>query len=35
VAQKLLDAAHATCPYSRATRNNISQEVYLLAADLD
>jgi osmotically inducible protein OsmC len=29
-AQKLLEAAHATCPYSRATRNNISQEVVLL-----
>jgi osmotically inducible protein OsmC len=35
VAQQLLEAAHAICPYSRATRNNISQEVYLLAADLD
>jgi Ohr subfamily peroxiredoxin len=30
VAQKLLDVAHATCPYSRATRNNISQDVVLL-----
>jgi osmotically inducible protein OsmC len=30
VAQKLLDLAHATCPYSRATRNNISQDVVLL-----
>ena len=25
-----LDVAHATCPYSRATRNNISQDVILL-----
>jgi lipoyl-dependent peroxiredoxin len=33
VAQQLLEAAHATCPYSRATRNNISQEVVLLAGD--
>jgi Ohr subfamily peroxiredoxin len=35
LAQKLLQAAHATCPYSRATRNNISQEVFLLDADID
>jgi Ohr subfamily peroxiredoxin len=33
VAEKLLAAAHATCPYSRATRNNISQEVVLLDAE--
>lgn len=33
VAHRLLAAAHATCPYSRATRNNISQEVILLGAD--
>jgi Ohr subfamily peroxiredoxin len=33
VAQKLLETAHATCPYSRATRNNISQEVILLGAE--
>ena len=33
VAQKLLLAAHAVCPYSRATRNNISQEVVLLGAE--
>jgi len=33
VAQQLLEAAHALCPYSRATRNNISQEVVLLEAD--
>jgi osmotically inducible protein OsmC len=33
VAQKLLEGAHAMCPYSRATRNNISQEVVLLEAD--
>ena len=30
VAEELLKAAHARCPYSRATRNNISQEVVLL-----
>ena len=35
VAQQLLEAAHATCPYSRATRNNISQEVVLLAGDAE
>ncbi|HST81566.1 MAG TPA: organic hydroperoxide resistance protein [Kineosporiaceae bacterium] len=35
LAQKLLQIAHATCPYSRATRNNISQEVFLLDADID
>jgi len=33
VALKLLEGAHAMCPYSRATRNNISQEVVLLEAD--
>jgi lipoyl-dependent peroxiredoxin len=32
-AQELLTAAHASCPYSRATRNNISQEVVLLEGD--
>ena len=30
VAQGLLDAAHQMCPYSRATRNNIPQEVVLV-----
>jgi lipoyl-dependent peroxiredoxin len=30
---RLLEAAHARCPYSRATRNNISQEVVLLNSD--
>jgi osmotically inducible protein OsmC len=35
VAQQLLTAAHESCPYSRATRNNISQEVVLLGADDD
>jgi osmotically inducible protein OsmC len=34
-AQRLLTAAHAMCPYSRATRNNISQEVVLLEADAE
>jgi osmotically inducible protein OsmC len=29
-AQGLLDAAHAVCPYSRATRGNITQEVSLI-----
>jgi Ohr subfamily peroxiredoxin len=29
VAQGLLDAAHAVCPYSRATRGNITQTVVL------
>jgi osmotically inducible protein OsmC len=33
VAQQLVEAAHAGCPYSRATRNNISQEVVLLGED--
>ncbi len=33
VAEELLKAAHARCPYSRATRNNISQEVVLLDAE--
>jgi Ohr subfamily peroxiredoxin len=33
VALGLLESAHALCPYSRATRNNISQEVILLEAD--
>jgi osmotically inducible protein OsmC len=35
VAQQLLEQAHATCPYSRATRNNISQEVVLLDGDAE
>lgn len=30
VAQELLEAAHAGCPYSKATRGNISQEVVLV-----
>ena len=30
VALELLKTAHTICPYSRATRNNISQEVVLL-----
>lgn len=30
VAQSLLDQAHALCPYSRATRGNITQEVVLV-----
>jgi lipoyl-dependent peroxiredoxin len=29
-AQKLLEQAHATCPYSRATRNNVDVQVKLL-----
>ena len=29
IALKLLEAAHATCPYSRATRNNIQVTVQL------
>jgi Ohr subfamily peroxiredoxin len=32
-AQELLDAAHAMCPYSRATRGNISTEVTLVDND--
>jgi osmotically inducible protein OsmC len=32
-AQALLDAAHAMCPYSRATRNNIAQTVVLVDED--
>lgn len=32
VAQQLVDDAHAGCPYSRATRGNISQEVVLVSA---
>jgi lipoyl-dependent peroxiredoxin len=35
VAEQLLAAAHQGCPYSRATRNNISQEVVLLENDAD
>ena len=30
VAQQLVDQAHAGCPYSKATRGNISQEVVLV-----
>lgn len=30
VARDLLDAAHATCPYSRATRGNVAQELVLV-----
>ena len=30
VAQKLLDAAHQTCPYSKATRGNIPVEINLI-----
>ena len=30
VAQRLLDAAHQRCPYSRATHGNIRQEVVLV-----
>ncbi|SNQ51406.1 Organic hydroperoxide resistance protein-like 2 [Frankia canadensis] len=32
-AQELLDAAHALCPYSRATRGNIAAEVVLVDND--
>ncbi|MCK9894383.1 organic hydroperoxide resistance protein [Frankia sp. AgB32] len=31
--QELLDAAHAVCPYSRATRGNISSQVVLIDND--
>ena len=27
VAQKILDGAHQTCPYSKATRGNINVEI--------
>ncbi|MDB6028921.1 MAG: organic hydroperoxide resistance protein [Verrucomicrobiales bacterium] len=30
VAQELVDAAHQTCPYSKATRGNIDVEINLL-----
>ena len=30
VAQKLVDAAHQTCPYSKATRGNIDVEIALV-----
>jgi len=30
VAQTILDAAHQTCPYSKATRGNIDVEINLL-----
>ncbi len=32
VAQSLLDAAHQTCPYSKATRGNIEVEINLIDA---
>jgi len=32
-ARELLDAAHAMCPYSRATRGNIPAEVVLVEED--
>jgi Ohr subfamily peroxiredoxin len=32
-ARELLEAAHAVCPYSRATRGNISQQVSLVDGD--
>jgi osmotically inducible protein OsmC len=35
VALALLAGAHAMCPYSRATRGNISQEVVLMEADAE
>ncbi|MEZ0165397.1 organic hydroperoxide resistance protein [Kineococcus sp. LSe6-4] len=31
VARGLLDAAHQTCPYSRATRGNVRQDVRLVS----
>ncbi|GLY27345.1 organic hydroperoxide resistance protein [Kineosporia sp. NBRC 101731] len=34
-AQHLLQLAHERCPYSRATRGNISQEVLLLGSESD
>ena len=33
VAQALLDAAHQTCPYSKATRGNIQVSMQLAAAE--
>jgi lipoyl-dependent peroxiredoxin len=33
VAERLLEAAHQLCPYSRATRGNIVQEVVLVDED--
>jgi len=30
VAQALVDAAHETCPYSKATRGNIEVEINLV-----
>ncbi|MFP3553128.1 organic hydroperoxide resistance protein [Paraburkholderia sp. SIMBA_049] len=30
VAQKIVDAAHQTCPYSKATRGNIDVEIVLV-----
>jgi osmotically inducible protein OsmC len=35
VGQQLLAAAHANCPYSKATSGNISQEVILLDEDAE
>ncbi|WP_236705322.1 OsmC family protein, partial [Frankia sp. ACN1ag] len=32
-AQELLEAAHAMCPYSRATKGNIPSEVVLVDND--
>ena len=32
-AQQLLEAAHEVCPYSRATRGNISQEISLIDSE--
>ena len=32
-AEQLVQGAHARCPYSRATRGNIAQEVVLVGAD--
>ncbi|GAB3243860.1 organic hydroperoxide resistance protein [Kineosporia babensis] len=34
-AQRLLELAHEMCPYSRATRGNISQEVVLVGPEPD
>jgi osmotically inducible protein OsmC len=34
-AQKLLAAAHDRCPYSRATRGNIVQEVVLVESEAE
>jgi len=34
VAQRLVDAAHQTCPYSRATRGNIDVSIKLILSRL-